>query len=766
MSTNYLDLDIEVVKLTFNHRDDGTTDTVYIGDDYYQANEIYSGSPTVYPLLASRPIAQRGIGLNMGIKFDISLSIYSETTFKVEGQNFLDYLSEYDTHGAAVELLYYSKSFYGTTTHSDSVNIRQTLETTRATNQDGIITFECTDKWFDDQLIGRRLLAEDFSNLEDGFSGSYGAIAFGSSVIIDAPIIVVGSNSIDLFCGWATSTNNVGDVQNMYVRNPSPSLSSDTWLPFSFSTSDFLSGGEGRIYGEASTSISGWSVSYSLSHVHRGLPIDRSDSIILAGTRIDCWRNGTINAGEGKLSCRVYQIEQTADWDEVGASIAEVPIDATALGTSSGVANSEAITFNPPVVLPGGKKYMIQWVFENESLTNYPLIRTKASSGDVFYERDVQTMGRGASWVGIADEALHAAMYALVANSDVDDSSGAKYFKSKELYEVPGLGAEAWAGLQFKVAVNGLEDDGSGTITGSANGSLERASWIIEFLLRNSDLGIGHPSSKIDTTAFDSAAVEQGVFGLGVSFAIYEPRLLSELIGDLCFQSRSVFYKNRDGSLALKTPTWSGSLDYTIRESVLENDFALISSEDREHESIINEVVVAYNEDLLQNKDDALVALKTGSTQFEGVYYLESNDSSDGDTFREGQALLSQNKYGVRRFSANLTHHDSAASAKRLASYYFDRYHELQKRVKFRVLRKDYESIDLFDKIKVKAHGLATHEGSSRRALISDDGSPVSVYDDGVLVPVVRLGGVEGEVVEIAEYGPYMEITIETVSLF
>lgn len=764
MSLNYEDLDIEVIKMTFNRKDGGASDTIYIGDDYYQADGLYSGSPVVYPLLASRPIAQRAIGLNMGIKFDVALEVYSETTFKVYGQNFLDYLSDYDTHGAAVEIRYYSKSFSGTTTHSDSVNIRQTLETTTAINQDGVMTFQCADKWFEDKKIGVRITEEDFSNVYAGDNGRYGPIPFGNNVIIEAAALdSAADNTTDFIAGWSTTGHDINAVNQVYLRNTSTSFSDLAFLAISTSSGDFLDT-KGTVVGETATIPTGYTAD-SLQDNHRGLPIDRSDNIAIMSARLGMSRNGTIAEGDGKLSCRIVAIEQNTQWDEVGAVLSEEAIDAVTHGTSM---SNAWVDFTTPVLLPGGHKYMVNWVWTSDSSTAYPEAYIKTSVGDVDYYKPVVTNGLGSAWVGAADEKLNASVHALLAFTPSHQTVNGKRYLLQTLADNSGHGlGDSLLNVPVRLDVNGLEDDSSGTYTGVANQVMERASWVIEFLLRDDDLGIGHSASKIDTTAFDGAAVEQGILGLGVSFAIYEPRLLSELIADLCFQSRSVFYKTRDGKLALKTPIWDFTVpDYTIKEDALQNDFAFISTEDKSHDTIINEVVIGYNEDRLQNQDDALVVRKTGASRFKSVYYLESDDSSDGDLHRQDVAFASQGRYGVRPFNVDLTHYDTEAKAKKVASYYFDRYHELQKRVKFRVLRKDYNAVDLFDTIKVKSYELATLAGSSEKALLSDDGSPVYVYDDGVPVLVTRLGGVQGEVVEIAEYGPYMELTIETVSLY
>lgn len=288
MSAILPELDVEVVSIAFSPIGGGSPVTYYFAEDYWPAGTLYADSPGCYPLLASSPKLRRGVNAVSGIKADVPIPLYADTHLSELGKTINDLLKTHEVHSAEASVRYYPRpidevssdavasgddlasiplwggiyaalpspggsvtagdrahlaftyrGFWDTAassmtalaTHSDSVNIRQTLRVidTQYAKETGILTLRCKDVWFKNKEISRKLSSRILTNLDPNLKGEYGSLVFGQSTIagkgipIDAPffdskINGIGEPEAKLFAGWGFDSHYNGYAR-MLVKN-------------------------------------------------------------------------------------------------------------------------------------------------------------------------------------------------------------------------------------------------------------------------------------------------------------------------------------------------------------------------------------------------------------------------------------------------------------------------------------------------------------------------------------------------------------------
>ncbi len=241
------DYDIDVVKITLKKKSaPGTTVTYYLGLDYWAADAIYSGSPVVYPVLATAPRVVRRLNTWVASRQDTEIQIYGKAHLDKFGRGLLDLRDEYELHGAAVEIYYYSKPSGGTTTNG-TVNKRQVLEVINISHDDstGLLRLTARDTWFKDKNINRNVDGGIFPSMKADPRGDVGFLVFGEAstvangIVTPAPIIssvnTVSENSLTLFTGWV-GNNSQGGLKKLYARNPFPEISESSYIEVNLKT--------------------------------------------------------------------------------------------------------------------------------------------------------------------------------------------------------------------------------------------------------------------------------------------------------------------------------------------------------------------------------------------------------------------------------------------------------------------------------------------------------------------------------------------------
>jgi len=781
MSAVVSELDVDWISITLNKRDGSGTLTCRMSTEFYDSNDLYSGSSPIYPLLVRPPQLKRGAGNTTGIRYDVNIDIYSKTYFTEYGKSFVDLLEEYQIHGAAVTCYYITKpvDVPGTTN-----NTAQTLECIDLDYDEGSLTctLRCRDTWFKDKQFGRKFIAEDFADEGTGlvasqWVGEMQPVPFGEDedgvsgvVISSCPMI---KNEI---------INNAGDIYNtirllvanlpndfaldaatiLYVRNPYKDLDPREWLPCfieNFVSRLFSLPTAGPTVLVNGTAFGGYQWRFA-----RLLDPGADEAMLISGCTARVRRVGTIAAGAGQLQIRIQKAIEvsTNNWATVGPTLAVAQVDPIGVSTSESNVN---FYFDPPVVLPPNHLYFVilEWT-NSQDTTNY--IETRYNSAvttDPTYSNDQTAVNEG--WAATAAQAQIQVWSYFSPNSSIGGSITADY--TAWGYDLTSTAAGGnttlFKGVDFKVAVNGVLDDIGGTYTGTGFSRFEKPIDIMHFILREPLLGLGLASGDVDSSAITSVRSSEGTFwNLGF---VYESNLSCEqILQKLCRQARVILYKLRNGKISVYYPAWSSVPSTALSEGLLHGDLQLINVVDTDYNDTVNYLECVYEYDSLQQNTDPALLRISRDQKFLGLEYTYGNDSgfSVTDPARIAKAAASEALYGQRPLLLRADLHNRASTARRILNYLGDRYSFVTKKTAFRVLRsKWYSTIDLFYNLSVQHTGIHTRVGSSDKVKNHTNGTPLQMYQGGRPINDWSGGQIVGRVVQIAEEGPWMTLIIE-----
>ena len=790
-STLLPEIDVEVVKITLTKKDNSGTTTVYFGLDYWPAGTIYTTNAETYPLLATSPTVRRGVGVYAGIRYDVSIDIYAKTTMSESGKSFFDLLDLYELHNADCQVLYYSKPIGAVTTHSDSVNIRQTLKVidVRYSDDGSIATLRCRDSFFKDKEVSKKINFGTNSWYNKKSDGQYGSIVFGQStdttagIIIDAPIytsrLIFAPGpaayfpGLSIFAGFDFTNHPYAACRQVYVKNQHKKLDGTDWLKLDTSS-------DGVTTYAGNTSVAG-GVNASLQTNWRGVAYSpgSSKAIICSVVQIYLEEAGTVAAGDGTASIEISFGETTGGvlpWTPTGSVLRSPKIDGdNAIFNAGKQCLFEII---PPLVLNNAESYFfsVKWSNLNDA-ANY--IRTKIvvdASYSHFYQDKSETERAWATGAGVR---LPIGIYALGAAGTgfgfastgggiVSFGLAGPYGTYDSSTGASGQPALLDNGLEFKIGVSGIKDDGSGTYTGSASAVIENPSDIIRFTLMNSEFGLGLTSTYVDTSTLDSVRTSLTTAALMPKIVINRETSAEDLINEICRQCRIVYYKTKAGKIALYYPVpINNTFTAQLSQAFMGGELFLASVQDNEYSTVVNEFRQYYNRDEINQPTDPAVVRRSELEKLAGKLEITPTSSTGSDTFRQNLCSVSQAKYGKREMTADLSFYDDATPAQTVQNYYCDRYSTLQKRGIIKVPRRTFHNtLDLFSTLRISHVGIPAADGTGLPGRTHYQGAPIITYSDGIPSVVWSGGVLEGQVYEVEEQGPWMTLTAETVSVF
>lgn len=860
MSILAVDTSIEVVKFSAKRKDGGGTTTYYFSSEFWEAGAIYSGSPVVYPLLANSPELTREVSRIAAVRGDSRIQLFAKSDFTAYGYSVADLLNSHVFHGAAVEVRYYAKPSDTTTTHSDSVNIRNTLEVINSDYDDGsgILTLECRDTWFKNRDYGHRFETADFdSNVTDYLNTwrtEMGPVPFGTDStgtvgtvltvcpLYDAETATDGTHTYQTFkiiTGFSPGSGSgySPGFKKLYVRNDVRQLNVNNWLEVNLQANGFASrtplAGPSTL-DSGTTELSGkqWRIARRIA------PSTKAE--LVTGVSLRTKRVGQITHGDGQLQISFIEAVEVASnkWSTTGSVFRSLPLDASAIGTSAGNVDFH---FTPPVILPPGKSYfcIAEWTrstTESKTITGAtnasPIAITTSgdhgwangdsvtitgvlgntaangtftitSTGATTFTLDSSTGSGAYTSGGTAERNKYCSLY-------YDNTVGADvFYANDQTVNKEGWGAttgeaqlQLWtvglnnasgtvnmtdytlnyaeihalasgtvpvnfSGLEFKVGMSGLNDDGSGTYTGTADALIDNPVAIIKFLLMESNFGVGLTSSSVNTTVFNTVRDECGS-AQDMCFSVEGTITIEELIKRICDQARLIIYKERAGKMTIIRPTHPTSYDFLFNEGAMRGELVLEDVSDMDSSFVINSMEGVYKKDVLQlNTDPAFLRISRDSRFLELEYtYGNGVGFSTSDATRPDQALASQVLYGLRESLERYDLYETAAPVRHCMDYKFDRFKDQQRRVTFRVNRRDYYStaLDLFSTGRISHQGILAASGSASEIGQHYQGTPITTYDEGVPCVIWAGGTIKGFVSGIREQGRYMYVTLETIS--
>lgn len=750
-----------VAKVTLQAKDGSGSTSFYIGTEHYGSGKIYSASPVVYPVVKSFNPTRRGFEREAAIRYDISIEIDANCSFQEWGKTFADLADAYEFHGGAVELRFYLKPTHTTTTHSDSVNIMQTLEIVRADLSDdqNVMTLVCRDTWFKDRELSKKLESADFTDLQEEWLGRYGSWIFGKdptstfSVIIDAPFIDSAAQP-KLFAGWVTAGHYMNEASTIFVKHSPNEFNDNNWVTCELNPSPSFFGDNGSST-STSVNLANGSVGYVVTTPSTGAAI-----AVLAQGSFYFSGVGTMTADMGRLAAKVFY---SVDNQPVGNALAEALFDITSIHDAG--ATVVSAYFDKPALVTFGQNFFIELSWSGSDTANSVIVTAGTESGRQYYYNNKTG---GAFQAASANEFFSLGVHLATRHATYfDDGSGNDqfaWFRFSSNYN--DLLRD---NLQFKIGLKGLEDSSGNTYGAGASTLLSNPARLIDFMLRSS-AGIGLASGSVDTSAISTVATSLDTAGYAIGAAIDQQMMVSEFILELCRHGRLTLFKTKAGKISLHNPANFSAFPTKVSWARYQREVEVLGLKDDDPANVTNDIFTAYDIDEINRPKDAAALRKGQPNQFSANFEL---NGSSADSTRAAAATASIALYGKRERRATLPYYSSSTDAASVENYNFDRFHKSQKRLIIEVpLRDFYSAIDLFSDIIVEHLDIPVAGGSKPLAkLFLDTGSGtryqlVTAYYEATPALAWEGGRFCGRVVEIAALGSTMTLTLETLSPF
>lgn len=455
-------------------------------------------------------------------------------------------------------------------------------------------------------------------------------------------------------------------------------------------------------------------------------------------------------------------------------------IDVTSPALASGTSNC-FFQFDPPVVMaPGGVYTTILDMANADTNTYFATCAYDANAGSTHQALDKRTKKDSSqpapNWVQQPQRLDMQHYYVGMGDGWARAGSSPNYYSylglaAKQITPLTGQIQRTFVeNLQFKICISGLQD-----LTTFYTGSIfpgaliERPCDIILFTLCNSSFGLGLSSvADVDTPAFQQARADLAACypgGLKMQVVIDSQTSAEQFILEICRQSRMIFYKTKQGLLSIKVPRYTTVADFSFAENYHRGEFQLISVADNDFGSVVNDFDNLYERDTFFLSSDLASDRRNPGEKLANELIMNKDVVTSGDNDRRVKCQTSEAIYGKRENKLAFSFYDSSTWAQPVQNYLCDRYSTLQKRAVFRVPRSVYyNSLDLFSMVRLQHTAISDANGTAFTTSAFSSGTAIATYDEGVPSVPWAGGQLEGQVYEVQEQGPWMIVTIETVS--
>jgi hypothetical protein len=778
------DIDLDVVKLSIG----GTA--YYLSTEYFIAGSVYSGSPDIYPLLVNRPSFTRSFGLNFMIYTDVTIEINGHSDFTEYDFSFSDALAGNDLHGTTLEIRYYLKAKDAVTTHSDNVNIRHVAEIIALSEtEDGTIRITARQQYVKNVRLNTKFTLNDttLANMDTRMIGEYipniyGRADTGRGVNTLAPYLdfdsSVGTNGnaseIRIFTGAADSQFPVNGVTHYYVKNQSRKYDSSEYIQFAASaygssvlTGDAFTGSVSP--GLLSLSDNWYALIYKPTTLGR---IVTHANIGTANTAV-----GHLDTGVLSIKCyeAIYQPNEDS-WQPIN-QLAVAVVDTSNL--YGGILGEVTAVFNNPIVLspnlPSNVSYMFAVEWSNaDDATYYPLLNTQNLGGTNYYKLDITE--RESKWIKVADKQIALELHAMTLGSaGFVGSSGNYSYQTFSTYDPPdgsfsaGLNSAILysdlRALNFRLSVQGRKDNLSGTYTGTPSSLIYKAPDIMQHVMHEvAEL----PSALIDTTGFSAARTKIKSHALSTGILADGQITVEDLLVKIAKESRLIPYMLRNGkrSVAYPIPT-PANQDVIIDGHQLRFDCKILNYGETPYTDVVNDFEISYNPDPLNQVSDLAFLRTVSEVRSAGIEYCNDVNEGTSTKTRKTRLAASVALYGRREMKANFSSLHVATSANQIMEYYIDKFYRVNKFATIRIpRRKYYNSLDIFNSLRLNHISLPAESGSRPSVIEYNDGAEIKAYNDGVPLLSWTGGSIRGIVTTVTERDSFIDLTVETTNPF
>lgn len=680
------------------------------------------GSTIYFPILKQL----NNIGSQMGdyIPNRVSGSIVLDNSPSSFGfdRKFSDLLERYTILGQPVTIYSAYTTLDDTTINAEFALDWTTTGLTWEIRGDDLI-IQVAEQSLSTQVLTKAVDPTTFPSAPAASIGKFLPMVFGDAIPV-RPILTTDSTTPIYSYGTNFGTSFVNSGVSAYsLRNSNGTYSTIT-NPAATTTAIFQNTSE-----DTSSVLASVDVAY-------GLAAPSSTCYALRGGKLMLTGNSTAGTTTGYLLLKLVEANPanntTPDDVAVVATATVNKADYSANYQSAAVDFYVEFSFNRVAVLRPNIQYYLIIQGSNELTASRSFVRYNSTggTGGGVWQRTVPSSD-GSSW-SLSSSTAKGCMEFYAVRFDDSPSGGAadasglgySYVTLSQKTAATGQTNPSLTNLDHVYLVNGIADDGSGTITGSAGATVRAPQHVIRALdLQWNGSTWSTTGAVIDTTRFTTALTAHGETSSGATTKVY-PRQIggysegrktaADLMRDVCRSSAHRISRYNGATKPFTLWAW-GSTQQSVA-TISDEDSTLTSVRQIGAESVVNRAVINYLKD--SRNSDVVTAAAQG--RIAGYDYVNILDGASTTAAAYGlNSSTSINLFGRRELadiyfdwiSANQTNYADSMAQFYLRVYPFPFvYAELE------VPMFKYRTLEIFDVIEIVHPGLPSYFGSTSNA--------------------------------------------------
>lgn len=424
------------------------------------------------------------------------------------------------------------------------------------------------------------------------------------------------------------------------------------------------------------------------------------------------------------FTCRIFRKIKTEQGDVEFQLLATGSEEFDGITVANNGNSTATILFDTPVPFEIGKRYFLEFAIagnENQTVDYLiDLIRLN-QTGSNLYRR----LGTAADFDRVAkDQAFNWEITGyLIDNLHTANTSKIDIAPNA----IPsGTEESTWDRLEIVIKAGGLQDDSSGTITGTANSLINDPYEITRFMLRDQ-------LSFLDTTTFDAANIIRTKYPRSVTGYTKGRQSNEQILAEILKETACKLVPRNDG---LSTKAWAlypyGYQSNTIRY-LSEQEVKIVNFRMFGKESVVNKIDLAYGESAIPQSTSNLQA---GQPQRFTKFKSLDNDSGGNWTTWTAESFA---RFGDRPNNNGWTQLEYIAddkSAEFFAQYLLQAYARPKVIVELELpfFDNDNRSIQCMDIIELSHPDMPAEFGT-----LPDSLTPMPVYN-GAVVETANFG--------------------------
>lgn len=686
-----------LVRLDLEAKDSSGTKTLWFGTESAVVDELYVGGSYVYPILDK----VSGLGQDFGSgqvlpQNRVGSVTLSNTRGSITHDTRLGDLSDfYAFLGASVSIYSFQKPS-GMVGDSEDLASEFSGEVVSFSinPQSSTISLSVQGGLRAPVTLQTRVDKKAFPAAPDRSVGQYLPLIFGQTEVTALKIEALKVDSSALMAEYAFATTvgttfQIDDVEEVYVEAGGEYRRVDGAADYSSSVIEKSPTSTVTLLGtNTDTYIE---IDYSNS----------SDNYVVTHARLSLKGTSTFYTGSvgGTVGAAIVRTPSSSDYpngDSEVVAAGSVEKDPGLDWKNDGVDFTVDIPLSRPAVLYGGGAYWLK-INNNDEDNSVKFIRPRdLSSGThqvVIFERDSNE-----TTIYPTSSSYSYALFAAEFEVDVGSSLNVAKFRTRHMGVDVDSDCPGMDNLKIILGVSGLLDDGSGTVTGTADKQIETPDDVIRFLWY---LSHGNSLADLDTSRVSEVALIEldGASQGGIT--------ARDLMAEVARHAGMALFPLRSG----KTAVWGYPSSQSSVVTITENDCNLLSIQSSGLSEIVNEALIAYDRTALPLPVEDIEA---GNPQ-NYLKTLDANPDSDGafpEILERSQSLYGERPLSQGFQNLSLIADDGAASHYVTVIFEQKSFEKTQVSIQVPFWLRELRTVELFDLLRLSHIDLPFVEGT------------------------------------------------------